>query len=103
MRERTLRGCQLKVSLCTETSGTSKTREASIFLHNNKLIVRNVAFEAKRKDILDLFKPFGNLNSLRIPRNYHGDHRGFFFVEMSSYEETETVLKTLNHTHFYGR
>jgi len=64
------------------------------------LIVRNIAFEAKRKDILGLFKPFGNLNLLRIPFKLY---RGFFFVEMTSYEETETVLKILNDTHFYGR
>lgn len=40
-----------------------------------KLIVRNVAFEATRKDISTLFAPFGQMKSCRLPRKYDGNHR----------------------------
>ena len=40
-----------------------------------KLVVRNVAFEAARKDIAALFSPFGHFKSCRLPRKYDGTHR----------------------------
>ena len=40
-----------------------------------KLVVRNVAFEATRKDIMGLFTPFGHVKSCRLPRKFDGTHR----------------------------
>lgn len=40
-----------------------------------KMVVRNVAFEATRKDILGLFTPFGHVKSCRLPRKFDGTHR----------------------------
>lgn len=42
---------------------------------STKLVVRNVAFEATRKDIQQLFGPFGQLRSCRLPRKFDGNHR----------------------------
>ena len=39
------------------------------------MVVRNVAFEATRKDILGLFTPFGAVKSCRLPRKFDGTHR----------------------------
>ncbi len=40
-----------------------------------KMVVRNVAFEAIRKDIMGLFTPFGHIKSCRLPRKFDGTHR----------------------------
>lgn len=40
-----------------------------------KMAVRNVAFEATRKDIMGLFTPFGHVKSCRLPRKFDGTHR----------------------------
>ena len=40
-----------------------------------KVVVRNVAFEATRSDILGLFTPFGHVKSCRLPRKFDGTHR----------------------------
>lgn len=40
-----------------------------------KLVVRNVAFEGTRKDVLGLFSPFGAVRSCRLPRKFDGSHR----------------------------
>ena len=40
-----------------------------------KMVVRNVAFEATRKDIMGLFMPFGHVKSCRLPRKFDGTHR----------------------------
>ncbi|KAF3947907.1 hypothetical protein CMV_026029 [Castanea mollissima] len=36
---------------------------------SSKLLVRNVAFEATEKDLRQLFSPFGQIKSLRLPKN----------------------------------
>ena len=40
-----------------------------------KLVVRNVAFEATRKDVAALFAPFGQIKSCRLPKKFDGSHR----------------------------
>ena len=40
-----------------------------------KLVVRNVAFEATRKDLMALFSPFGQIKSCRLPKKMDGNHR----------------------------
>ena len=44
-----------------------------------KLVVRNVAFEATRKDLMALFTPFGQIKSCRLPKKMDGNHRCLFF------------------------
>ena len=46
----------------------------------SKLMVKNIAFEANKKEVRDLFSPFGNLKSVRLPKKFNGGHRGFGFV-----------------------
>ena len=43
-----------------------------------KLVVRNVAFEATRKDLMALFTPFGQIKSCRLPKKMDGNHRSPF-------------------------
>ncbi|EPS58047.1 hypothetical protein M569_16770, partial [Genlisea aurea] len=69
---------------------------------STKLIVRNVAFEATDKDLRQLFAPFGQIKSLRLPMRF-GKHRGFAFVEYATKQETKNALGALSNTHLYGR
>jgi multiple RNA-binding domain-containing protein 1 len=70
---------------------------------NTKLVLKNVPFEATKKELYELFKPFGQLKTLRLPRKFDGNHRGFAFVDFLTAGEAENALKVLKHTHFYGR
>jgi len=79
------------------SAATSMVRPAS------KLVVRNVAFEAKRADIIDLFSPFGEIKSCRIPRKFDGQHRGFAFVEFASAQEAKAAMEAVAGSHLYGR
>ncbi|KAK1304495.1 Polyadenylate-binding protein RBP47C' [Acorus calamus] len=67
-----------------------------------KLIVRNVAFEATEKDLRQLFSPFGQIKSLRLPLKV-GKHRGFAFVEYVTKQEAQNAIQALSSTHLYGR
>lgn len=40
-----------------------------------KLLVRNIAFEANRRELKELFQAFGQLKSLRLPSKFDGNHR----------------------------
>ncbi len=45
-------------------------------IHDHALqVVRNVAFEGTRSDIVGLFGPYGHIKSARLPRKFDGTHR----------------------------
>ncbi|KAG6717026.1 hypothetical protein I3842_04G077500 [Carya illinoinensis] len=69
---------------------------------STKLVIRNVAFEATDKDLRQLFNPFGQIKSLRLPKKF-GHHRGFAFVEYVTKQEAQNALQALSSTHLYGR
>ncbi|XP_078156926.1 multiple RNA-binding domain-containing protein 1-like [Carex rostrata] len=69
---------------------------------STKLIVRNVAFQARAEDIRQLFSPFGQIKSVRLPKKFKG-HRGFAFVDYITKEEAQNAMESLSKTHLYGR
>lgn len=68
-----------------------------------KLVVRNVPFQATRKEILKLFGSFGQLRKVRLPKKFDGSHRGFAFVEFLTSKEALAAMNALSRTHLYGR
>ena len=45
---------------------------------STKLVVRNLAFEATRQELAELFGAFGQIKSVRIPvKKFDGSHRGY--------------------------
>ncbi|XP_010529287.1 PREDICTED: multiple RNA-binding domain-containing protein 1 isoform X2 [Tarenaya hassleriana] len=91
-----LRFCQTKRS---DSVGKADKDKQSTKLH-----VKNVAFEATKKDLRQLFSPFGQIKSLRLPSKL-GDreHRGYAFVEFMTKQEALNAMKALSNTHLYGR
>jgi multiple RNA-binding domain-containing protein 1 len=81
-----------------QAGGDSESAEAS-----SKLMVRNVPFEATRKDIQLLFSQFANVKTVRMPKKFDGTHRGFAFVEFLTEDEAERARKVLENSHLYGR
>ena len=94
--------------------------------------MRNVPFEASKKELRELFAAFGQLktvrsdphpspspspspspnpdpipilnpNQVRLPKKFDGSHRGFAFVEFVSKQEAAKALAALQSTHLYGR
>lgn len=68
-----------------------------------KMLVKNMPFEATKKDIRELFGAHGVLKSVRVPKQVHGRTRGFAFVEFMSRREAENAMAALRHTHLLGR
>lgn len=68
-----------------------------------KLLVRNLAFEATKKDLLGLFGPFGHIKTCRIPKKFDGTHRGFAFIDFVTKHEAESAKDGVSGAHLYGR
>ena len=68
-----------------------------------KLLVKNLAFEATRNDLRELFGAFGQIKSVRIPRKFDGGTRGFGFIDFLTHDEALNCLNALTNAHLYGR
>ncbi|KAJ3829404.1 hypothetical protein F5880DRAFT_1708842 [Lentinula raphanica] len=68
-----------------------------------KMIVKNVPFEATKKDIRDLFGSHGQLKLVRLPKKFDSRSRGFAFLDFMSRHEAENAYAALRHTHLLGR
>ncbi|EFC46455.1 RNA binding domain-containing protein [Naegleria gruberi] len=81
-----------------------KDEEKGVTVTFKKLVVRNVAFEATRQDLLQLFSAYGQVKTVRLPKKVGSNsHRGFAFIEFVSPKECHAAYQALKHSHLYGR
>ncbi|KAI5952730.1 MRD1 [Candida jiufengensis] len=92
---------QLKISHKQSTSSTSSTTSKSN--KSTKILIKNLPFEATRKDLLELFGAFGQLKSVRVPKKFDQTARGFAFIEFNLLKEAENAMKQLEGVHLLGR
>ena len=63
---------------------------------SNKLMVRNLAFESTPEDVKELFKQYGTIRKVRLPKKVNSEnHRGFGFVEFATSEEAMQAFSSL--------
>lgn len=87
------------------TSKSSKKRSSETVIREDstKLLVRNLPFEATKKDLKQLFSTFGSVKTVRIPKKFDGQHRGFGFIDFLTPQEAKNAFDSLGATHLYGR
>ncbi len=69
-----------------------------------KLYVGNLSFNTSAQDLEEMFGKIGTVQSTNIIEDREtGRSRGFAFVEMSSKEEGENAISTLNAKEIDGR
>ncbi|KAK7475665.1 hypothetical protein BaRGS_00033091 [Batillaria attramentaria] len=91
-------------ALKPKVSGRKKAVETK--QKSTKILVRNIPFEAKRREVEELFKVFGELKYVRLPKKLSGTgtHRGFAFVDFLTKQDAKRAFDALCHsTHLYGR
>ncbi|OBA27618.1 RNA-binding domain-containing protein [Hanseniaspora valbyensis NRRL Y-1626] len=91
---------QLKIS---HRQGTVNNNTKDKKKPTSKIIVKNLPFEASRKDIYELFSSFGQLKSVRVPKKFDKSARGFAFVEFLLPKEAESAMDQLAGVHLLGR
>ncbi|OWA53427.1 putative RNA-binding protein 19 [Hypsibius exemplaris] len=73
---------------------------------SSKIMVRNIPFQASEKEIRDIFRVFGDLKSVRLPKKMGdtGSHRGFCFIEYNAKNDAKRAFDALSQsTHLYAR
>ncbi len=61
------------------------------------IYIGNLASQVSDQELENLFKPYGELKSVKIIRDmFTGDSKGFGFVEMNDKTDAETAIKELN-------
>ena len=68
-----------------------------------KIIVKNLPFEASKKDVRSLFGAYGQVRSVRVPKKFDSSTRGFAFVDFVTVREAENAMDALRDTHLLGR
>lgn len=92
-----------------DASAGKKGGELKGSTKSTKLLVKNIPFEATKKDIRDLFSAFGSIKSLRLPKKPtvastgSQSTRGFAFLDFTTHAEAQRAMDALKHTHLLGR
>ena len=69
-----------------------------------KLYVGNLPFETAEQDLRSLFAGAGEVDTVNMVRDQAtGQARGFAFIEMSSDEDAQNAITTLNNYQLGGR
>lgn len=101
-----LDGHNLILQIAQPNLGTEKQEKRDIHAMkqaSTKVLIRNLAFEATRQDIMNLFTALAEVKSCRLPKKFDGSHRGFAFIEFASAGEAKTAMNAISGTHLYGR
>ncbi|CAO3693386.1 unnamed protein product [Rhizopus stolonifer] len=78
--------------------------EPAAFEVNARLIIRNLPWKYREADLSELFKPFGKVHSVTLPRKYEGGPlRGFAFIQYDKMDEAKAAMQALNATEHHGR
>ncbi|XP_034831745.1 LOW QUALITY PROTEIN: probable RNA-binding protein 19 [Maniola hyperantus] len=86
---------------------SSKKSTKDTVQNGTKILVRNVPFQANRKELHEIFRAFGDIKTLRLPKKLTAgtdQHRGFAFVDFYSKADAKSAFEALcQSTHLYGR
>ena len=72
-------------------------------LQKTKLVIKNLPFEASKKDIKTLLGGYGTLRSVRMPKKFDHSARGFAFADFVTAKEARNAMEALSNTHLLGR
>ncbi|UJR23141.1 hypothetical protein I4U23_026160 [Adineta vaga] len=86
-------------------NSTKRKRQTEKEQHTSKILVKNIPFQANIREIRELFRVFGELKFVRMPKKIDDEHhRGFGFVDFVSKNDAKNAFEALCHsTHLYGR
>lgn len=96
-----LEGHRIQLKISHRKSGSKPQGAKSS--KSNKIIIKNLPFEATRKDVLELFGAYGSVKSVRVPKKFDKLARGFAFVEYTMLKEAENAMNQLEGVHLLGR
>eukprot|EP00792_Barthelona_sp_PAP020_P007549 TRINITY_DN3149_c6_g6_i1.p1 TRINITY_DN3149_c6_g6~~TRINITY_DN3149_c6_g6_i1.p1 ORF type:complete len:721 (-),score=229.56 TRINITY_DN3149_c6_g6_i1:116-2278(-) len=100
------RAIQLTMSSPSGQANPESTSSSSLtdnVAATKKLIIKNVPFEATKKDLQMILSSYGELKTLRIPKKFDGTSRGIAFAEFLTKDEAEQARIALQSTRLLNR
>lgn len=70
---------------------------------HTKIIIKNLPFEAEPNHVRELFRPYGKLRSIRVPKKIDSSTRGFAFADFVTVKEAQNAMEALAGVHLLGR
>ncbi len=68
-----------------------------------KIYVGNLPYQADEASLKNVFEAIGEVMSVRIIKDETGRSKGFGFIEMTTDEDAEKAINSLNGTELMGR
>ncbi len=104
----TLEGHKLQLRASHKGADAAESRRAADAQkraagRRTKVIIKNLPFEASKKDVRALFGAYGQLRSVRVPKKMDRAARGFAFADFTTPKEAESAMEALKDTHLLGR
>ena len=96
-----IRASHKAVDAAEERKKEDRARKAAG--RRTKIIIKNLPFEASKRDIRSLFGSYGQLRSVRVPKKFDSSSRGFAFADFVTAREAENAMDALKDTHLLGR
>lgn len=78
-------------------------RAKALATQKTKIVIKNLPFEASKKDVRNLFGAYGQLRTIRVPKKADHTSRGYAFAEFTSAREAANAMDALRNTHLLGR
>ncbi|KAK5171195.1 Multiple RNA-binding domain-containing protein 1 [Saxophila tyrrhenica] len=104
----TLEGHKLQIRASHKGADAAESRrladaEKRAASKKTKVVIKNLPFEASKKDVRALFGAYGQLRSVRVPKKMDRAARGFAFADFTTPKEAENAIEALRDTHLLGR
>lgn len=68
----------------------------------SRIIIKNLPFEASKKDVRNLFGSYGQVKAVRLPKTSGNSSRGYAFADFTNALQAEKAME-LGKTHLLGR
>ncbi|KAJ4356871.1 Multiple RNA-binding domain-containing protein 1 [Ascochyta clinopodiicola] len=101
-----LEGHKLQIKASHKGADAAEERrkeDASKKAASTKILIKNLPFEASKKEVRALFTPYGQLRSVRVPKKFDSSSRGFGFAEFTTKRDAVNAMNALKNTHLLGR
>ena len=93
----------LLFSVSNKERRDEKPEQKTDYANIDKLMLRNIAFQATKKELEELVSAIVRFKRVRLPTKEDGQARGFAFLEFDSPDDCKRAYAALRNLHFYGR
>lgn len=81
----------------------SANKKPSAFPKAANIVVKNLDPYTNEFNLKEIFSPFGEIVSIKVPKTFRGDSKGIGFVQFAEEEAANEAIASVNGTEIQGR